>query len=146
MNKFGVKIVAIAALITSAPCAAVPVTDYKGMSQIDRAEISKLEQEAFDLIAKIGIDKAVSQIFKKLGVQVPAETSEQFKKVDSLCGTLSSVERIKSTEFGSRIVKETFIGIQGNCQLKWELTMVKRGLAWSHDRINFLTYDGNDWQ
>jgi hypothetical protein len=145
MRKFGSKFLAVAVLLSAVPCSAVPITDNQGMSPTDRAEISKLEQEAFDLIGKIGVEKAISQIFKKLGVEVPAETAEQFKKVDRLCGNLSLIERIKTTEFGSRIVRETFITTQGNCLLKWDVTMIKRGLAWSYDRINFVTYEGNDW-
>jgi hypothetical protein len=145
MHKMSRKIVIIAAALIAVPCSAVPITDYQGMSPSERTEISKLEQDAFDLISKIGVEKAISQIFGKLGVDVPAETAEQFKKVDRLCGNLTSIERIKTTEFGSRVVRDTFISTQGNCQLKWDLTMVKRGLAWSYDRINFLTYEGNNW-
>ena len=133
--------------LVSAPGLAIPVTEVSALPAADRAQISALEQSFFDGYEKNGMLATVQREYKALGQQdlVTEELVATFRKIDTACGVLASVQRFKTENSGSRVVRDHFVIVQGSCILKWNLTYIRVGNTWGFNAFDVKTYDGNDW-
>ena len=139
--------IAVAAVLCSGPLAALPIADVTSLPASDRAAVNALEAEFFNVLSSQGTDKGMLQTFANLHAEekLTPEFREKFQQIDQKCGSASAVERVKTVNFGTRVVHDYFVAMHGSCPIRWDLTYVKRGNTWAFDRFNFLTFDGNEW-
>jgi hypothetical protein len=134
-------------LMATAPAQAAAISDAKALDDQELSAISALEQAFFDRLAARGTERAMVETFHELGADqaLTPDIIATFRQIDGQCGQLASIERIRSVSFGTRVVQESLVTQQGSCLIKWDMTLVKPGIAWRFDRIQFHTADGNDW-
>ncbi len=133
--------------LSSAATAAISIADVVQLPSGDRAQINVREQDFFDFYARNGMVAAIEREYKAVGQSdlVTAELRKTLTNLES-CGTLTSIQRYKSENTGSLVVRDSFAVIQGNCLLQWELTYIKLPSGWSWNRFNVSTFNGNDWK
>lgn len=141
------RVLGIAALglaVVASPAVSQPPAIAE-VSDADHAAISELSQEFFDRVEAIGVEQAMIQTFSDaMEVNAP-QMIEIYRDIDQNCATMSGVELVRSTDFGSRVARRTYVTRQGNCFIKWEFMFVKRGFAWSYEGFHFETLNGNNW-
>lgn len=116
---------------------AIPITDAQGLSADDFAKIANVESIFFNSIEQVGAEQTVVLFAQASGAALSDAFRGEAKKLDSLCGKPTKVERTNYANSGNSYASRKYLTTHANCQIYWVIDFNRTPTGWGVAYFNF---------
>lgn len=116
---------------------AIPITDAQGLSADDFAKIANVEAIFFNSVEQVGAEQTAVLFAQASGAALPEDFRNQAKKLDSLCGRPTKVERTNYANSGNTYASRKYTSSHANCLIYWVIDFNRTPSGWGVAYFNF---------